>query len=275
MNSEYLHLQKFIKKVKVEGELITRTAIHIGSQKGLDPMEADNPVIKDLWGRPFIPGSSFKGVIRSAMESLLEGIKSGGVNIKVCHPTEDKYCIEDKEKWKEIYEVLKEDRTCILCKFLGAPYLASKARFYDMPIIEEISNVIQIRDGVAIDRDSLTAAPKKKYDFETVVPGTKFALMVSVDNPEDYELGLMFFVWELINQGFYTLGGNTSRGLGQVCLEVKKITEWDISNILKAYEQNSDIMPVELTKKEDLEKYIKDKIQKFHEWIKKQGGRDV
>ena len=53
---------KFIGKLILEGDLHCETGLHIGAGKGsLEIGGADNPVVKDAFGRPYIPGSSLRG----------------------------------------------------------------------------------------------------------------------------------------------------------------------------------------------------------------------
>src|SRR6476660_6086405 len=60
---------KLIRKLILEGELHCETGLHIGAGKGtLEIGGADNPVVKDAFGRPYIPGSSLRGRLRSLLE---------------------------------------------------------------------------------------------------------------------------------------------------------------------------------------------------------------
>src|SRR5919112_6477261 len=60
---------KFIGKLILEGDLHCETGLHIGAGKGtLEIGGADNPVVKDAFGRPYIPGSSLRGKLRSLLE---------------------------------------------------------------------------------------------------------------------------------------------------------------------------------------------------------------
>src|SRR5215204_5368781 len=60
---------KFIGKLILEGDLHCETGLHIGAGKGtLEIGGADNPVVKDAFGRPYIPGSSLRGRLRSLLE---------------------------------------------------------------------------------------------------------------------------------------------------------------------------------------------------------------
>src|SRR6202166_749152 len=60
---------RLIGKLIFEGELHCRTGLHVGAGKGsLEIGGADNPVVKDSLGRPYIPGSSLRGRIRALLE---------------------------------------------------------------------------------------------------------------------------------------------------------------------------------------------------------------
>ena len=67
------------EKVIIRGMVVPLTALHIGWQRSFDPVESDAPVIKDPKGNPFIPGSSFKGVLRSFIEGFLAGANLPGI----------------------------------------------------------------------------------------------------------------------------------------------------------------------------------------------------
>src|SRR5205809_4466671 len=60
---------RLIGKLLLEGELHSETALHVGAGKGsLEIASSDNPVIKDAFGRPYLPGSSLRGRLRSLLE---------------------------------------------------------------------------------------------------------------------------------------------------------------------------------------------------------------
>src|ERR687893_834102 len=60
---------KFAGKLILDGDLHCETGLHIGAGKGsMEIGGADNPVVKDAFGRPYIPGSSLRGKLRSLLE---------------------------------------------------------------------------------------------------------------------------------------------------------------------------------------------------------------
>src|SRR3954466_3501005 len=61
----------FLGKLILEGEIQCKSGLHIGAGKGsLEIGGADNPVIKDAFGIPYIPGSSLRGRLRSLLEQV-------------------------------------------------------------------------------------------------------------------------------------------------------------------------------------------------------------
>src|SRR5260370_21028445 len=60
---------QLVGKLVLSGELHCETGLHIGAGKGsLEIGGADNPVVKDAFGLPYIPGSSLRGKLRSLLE---------------------------------------------------------------------------------------------------------------------------------------------------------------------------------------------------------------
>jgi CRISPR/Cas system CSM-associated protein Csm3 (group 7 of RAMP superfamily) len=64
----------FHSRLRVKGILHADTALRIGCGGSSEPTENDLPVLKDLHGYPYIPGSSFKGAYRAHLEKLLRGM---------------------------------------------------------------------------------------------------------------------------------------------------------------------------------------------------------
>src|SRR6201984_1804468 len=60
---------QLVGKLILSGDLHCETGLHIGAGKGsLEIGGADNPVVKDAFGLPYIPGSSLRGKLRSMLE---------------------------------------------------------------------------------------------------------------------------------------------------------------------------------------------------------------
>ena len=87
---------RFIGKLILEGDLECQTGLHIGAGKGsLEIGGADNPVVKDAFGLPYVPGSSLRGRLRSLLEQAL-GLVEGLVQIYDEEPRVD--CTLERER---------------------------------------------------------------------------------------------------------------------------------------------------------------------------------
>lgn len=65
--------------VIVTGQLELVTGLHIGAgNEALEIGGMDNPIIRDAWGLPYIPGSSLKGKMRSLLEWKNGSSQNGG-----------------------------------------------------------------------------------------------------------------------------------------------------------------------------------------------------
>jgi len=64
--------EKLKNRYIIKGTVILDTALHIGS--GQSSFEIDALVIKDAHGKPYIPGSSFKGSLRSTIERIVPNL---------------------------------------------------------------------------------------------------------------------------------------------------------------------------------------------------------
>lgn len=234
---------KLERRILVKGKLELLSGLHIGVGRGTEVTTSDNLVVRDIKDRPFIPGSSLKGILRSSLEGLFRGLigKIKHFNLS-CDIIADPCVKVDetvKEQWrrsrKDVTEGIMEEveKGCEICKLFGSPWLASRVMFQDLPVDGKWYGYMETRDGVAIDRETETAMPQRKFDFEVVPSGTVFDLNVYLENPTDYQLGMLFLTFEQLNQGFTLLGGNKSRGLGRVRIDVEEIVEMTPEDIIK------------------------------------------
>jgi CRISPR-associated RAMP protein (TIGR02581 family) len=221
----------FKNRLEITGILTTVTALRISAGRSSEPIGSDLPVIKDAIGRPFIPGSSFKGALRSRLESFLRGILGSE---KVSNPANGEEWAITATQIKEIkgrlqnndLELTNEvlEKTDLISKLFGSPWLASKFQVRDLTVKEdEWFGQYQERDGVAIERDTETAADGKLYNYQVVPAGTRFDFKAIVENAEDCELGLLLIGLYQLETEQIPLGGGRSRGLGVVRLEVERM----------------------------------------------------
>jgi CRISPR-associated RAMP protein (TIGR02581 family) len=254
----------FKNRLELTGTLTTVTALRISAGRSTEPIGSDLPVIKDALGRPLIPGASFKGALRSHLESFLRGINP---DLAANPAIEAEWSItnerlngtngikeEVKEELKQYPERERNGRrdrlltekmlseTDIVSLLFGSPWIASKFQVRDLTVLpENWFGQYQERDGVAIDRDTETAADGKLYDFQVVPAGTPFEFKAVVENAKPWELGLLMIGLHQFETEQIPLGGGRSRGLGVVRLEIENIQWFDTEddpNRLLTYLQN-------------------------------------
>ncbi|MCT7971068.1 type III CRISPR-associated RAMP protein Csx7 [Laspinema olomoucense] len=229
--------ETFTNRLKISGTLTTITALRIGAGRSSEPIGSDLPVIKDAFGRPLIPGSSFKGALRSRLESFLRGIWGSDRHLVANPANEQEWSITASEI-KKIKDEYRNDlslteaivnQTDLISSLFGSPWFASKFQVRDLTVLaENWFGQYQERDGVAIDRDTETAADGKLYDFQVVPAGTEFEFRAVVENAEKWELGLLMIGLHQFETQQIPLGGGRSRGLGVVELDIEKMLWVDV-----------------------------------------------
>ncbi|MEH1964381.1 MAG: CRISPR-associated RAMP protein Csx7 [Nostoc sp.] len=240
----------FKNRLEITGVLTTITALRISAGRSSEPIGSDLPVIKDTLNRPLIPGSSFKGAMRSRLESFLRGIDSSfaanpaieaewsitnermnGENglKKEVEKELDKY--PEKERAAKKDQLLTDkiiNETDLISLLFGSPWIASKFQVRDLTIVDNTwFGQYQERDGVAIDRDTETAADGKLYDFQVVPAETLFEFKAVVENAKPWELGLLMIGLHQFETEQIPLGGGRSRGLGVVKLDIREMWWFD------------------------------------------------
>lgn len=234
----------FKNRLEITGILETVTALRISAGRSTEPIGSDLPVIKDALGRPLIPGSSFKGALRSRLESFLRGIHTefaanpalesewSITQERMSHFKNEQIIKKEKpqEKEEKLHEFIIEN-TDLVSLLFGSPWLSSKLQIRDLTVHQPEDNWFgqyQERDGVAIDRDTETAADGKLYDFQVVPAGTPFAFHAVVENADEWELGLLMIGLHQFKSQQIPLGGGRSRGLGVVKLKINDMKWIDV-----------------------------------------------
>jgi CRISPR-associated RAMP protein (TIGR02581 family) len=216
----------FKNRLEINGTLTTVTALRISQGRSTEPIGSDLPVVKDALGRPLIPGASFKGALRSRMESFLRGI-DGSLAIDPSDLAGSHWMNQVKTLKKQyenddaaLTDNLVEMTDCVALLF-GSPWIASKFQVRDLTVQTDTwFDQYQERDGVAIDRDTETASDGKLYDFQVVPAGVSFDFKAVVENAEEWELGLLMIGLHQFETEQIPLGGGRSRGLGVVKLDI-------------------------------------------------------
>ncbi len=193
------------------------SGLRVGAPRG-DGDATDAPLLRDGRGRPLVPGSSLKGVLRSAAERLLRGAvgdaaESGTSAAWTACDILDRPCGGPPGRDKQVDPTM----LCRVCRVFGSPHLGGRIAVDDLVCTADEPATV-VRDGVAIDRDELKAAGRLKYDYEVLVPGTALTGRLRLDDPEPGEVGLLLGLLDLVDLGVVTVGGGASKGLGRLRL---------------------------------------------------------
>lgn len=218
--------EKLRNRYIITGKVVMDTALHIGS--GEDSFETDALVIKDAYGKPYIPGSSFKGVLRSTVERIVPNIP----DLKTCALIKGADCATvNKDIMDRFRRRLKGDEQgdpfdliCDTCKLFGSTAVASKIRIPDLHVSEPWVGLFEKRDGVGIDRDTETAAEGAKFNYEVVPSQTEFDFEVICENIDERDKFLLTIGLREARDGLISIGGSRSRGLGAFRLAIDEVS---------------------------------------------------
>ncbi|MGC8817586.1 MAG: RAMP superfamily CRISPR-associated protein [Candidatus Hadarchaeum sp.] len=185
---------KLESRYRIRGEIETLTPLHIGSGMEEKFSSADLPIVITRDGRPYIPGSSLKGVVRSYAERVLKAVKPSEKVERLVKVTFGYSEREDSQASKLIF------RDCLT----------------DSPLKD-------YRWSVRINRKTKTADSRGLFSYEFVPPGTKFLLEIIGENLSLPELGVLCVGLRPLVEGDGAIGGCKSRGLGAVKLAINSV----------------------------------------------------
>ncbi len=177
----------------LEGEIVCQTGLHIGAGKGsLEIGGADNPVVKDAFGIPYVPGSSLRGRLRALLEQTM------GVAV----PSELVYLSKRKGQEVRIHQSDRaDDEICVLFgrnpgrvdkvsgeALEGASATPARLTVYDAPLVVDSitpqmrenldDELTEVKSENAVDRITSQANPRT---LERVPAGAKFKFRMVMD----------------------------------------------------------------------------------------------
>lgn len=218
-------------------ETVTPLLIQAGDP-GLDPSAADLACVRTHHARHgrtvYIPGSSLKGVVRSAAEATVRGQTFGGVE-GACDPLGEQACGQKPDSPVSRSTDVHRGH-CLACRVFGSTRMAGRGAVRDLfpwrsatgELAEADSmnlkhaNRVELRHGVAIDRvkGSVKHGP---FDLEMVPPGVMFWGEIVLQNYQAWQLGLIAQALGELEDGFAQLGSNKTSGFGVVRPQVVRI----------------------------------------------------
>lgn len=267
------------------GKLVMQTALHIGGGR-ITLSSSNSPVVLTPDQKPYIPGSSFKGALRSTVEKIvpglpgfsscalielsddeLEKLQGNREAIKRICPTirQSEVAQRRREEQENAAAIVQKtiEELCDTCLLFGSPFVASRLNINDLYMPrEEWSGVLQIRDGVAIDRDSEKAKDRLKYDFEVVPASATFDLEIILENATKKDVQLVCVGLSEFVHGFGVIGGKRSRGLGVAKLDKLSVSALELfrEGVIEKVEGTEDKRVVE---KEVSEEECRQRLRKY------------
>ncbi len=227
----------FLGKLILEGEIQCQTGLHIGAGKGsLEIGGADNPVVKDAFGIPYIPGSSLRGRLRSLLEQTL-GLaipselvylsKRKGQEVRIHHSDrpDDEVCILFGRNPGRVEKVSGE-------AIEGATATPARLTVYDAPLLVDSitpqmrenldDELTEVKSENAVDRITSQANPRT---LERVPAGARFRFRMVLDVLCEEDKPLLARVAEALRLlEDDALGGGGSRGSGRIALAALNLT---------------------------------------------------
>ncbi|KIQ94509.1 CRISPR-associated RAMP protein, family [Anoxybacillus thermarum] len=193
-----------------------KTPLHIGG--GYDSnTDTDLPIVRTREGFPYIPGSSIKGMLRSASEKLYHIID----DTKVCFLEKNDSCTiklkqiiadtlekhSEEEAFQKIYQ-----RICPICRTYGMGAIASKVYVPNVVLQDKT----MVRDGIQIDREMNVVSGKAKFDYEYVEAGQTFTMRIEAENMTKENEKVLGVALLQLSKNYIRLGGLQARGLGEL-----------------------------------------------------------
>lgn len=163
--------------------------IHIGSGKGII---SDMDVLRDTNRKPFIPATSFVGILRHAFQNNF--------------PDDFKSDKRFNNFWG--YTQDKDGCQSALC-------------CSDLSLVDYEQEKILIRDGIHIDNKNGIVRKGGKYDYELVETGSRFKFKMEFtfrENSEDFVKKTVRAIYELLSNQQIRLGAKTNNGFGKIKL---------------------------------------------------------
>lgn len=210
-------MSTLIKKVLVTGEILLKTGLHVGgTNSSLNIGGPDKFVVRNpLTNKPYIPGSSIKGKMRSLLE-LMEGTIN--TENRSYGPTK-----KTTDKAGNLFGTVGDQQQPSRLIVRDADLLSELEEFKntDLPYTES-------KTEVSIDRITAKANPRT---FERVPAGARFKLEMVLNVFDTDNADRLFKSLEqslkLLQDDY--LGGHGSRGYGQIEIQNLKFEDRDKS----------------------------------------------
>ncbi|MBO8161628.1 MAG: type III-A CRISPR-associated RAMP protein Csm3 [Thermosipho sp. (in: Bacteria)] len=230
---------KFEGKFYIKADIVLITGLHIGTEENtMEIGGIDNPVIKDAFGKPYIPGSSLKGKLRSLMEYYHEKINAnelvitkGGKNQIRMHMCDDEDCPvcnlfgRNHGEHKFVNNIKKDFENLMPTRLIVRDAMLDETSITNEMLQYLDTNYTEVKPENSLDRITSFANPRFN---ERVPAGTKFKVefVINTFNDDNTKyLKELFVALKLLEDDY--LGGAGSRGYGKIKFENLKVVYRD------------------------------------------------
>jgi len=194
MNSEKIKKGKYVFQSIIE----SLSPLHIGSG---DDNRSDMDILLDEDNMPFIPATSFVGVLRHTIKPENDTLK------------------QDLEKFWGFIKDKDGQQSRVYCSDLTCHSKNPK---------------IVIRDGICIDNETGIVREKEKFNYEILERGTQFKLKMEFDFTEtslQFVNKMIATIYHLLKHEKLLIGAKTNNGLGCIRLidQASKLYMFDFS----------------------------------------------
>ena len=193
--------RSIVERWVIQGKLVLETPAHFGNGDA-DPL-TDMPLLVDeVEGNPLLPGTSIAGALRNYLREREYGYgKAEAKGSKTALLFGSSRVDEDGKQ---------------------SPLIIDDAR--------GTSAGFELRDGVAIDPETRTAADDKKFDMQLLAAGSAFDLRFELIVSKDSQplLNALFTALHGLEQGEITLGARKRRGFGQVTVKDWQVFKFNL-----------------------------------------------
>jgi len=222
-------LMPVVRRVRITLRLRNIEPLRIGASResALLGSSVDLPVYRQavvigdrVVEEPVIPGSSLKGVLRTAVMAL-----SASCGLETHSGVGRDNCVSeffhnpgafDRFRKRNSADIVRSVLLgfCPACLMFGAPSLAGRIKVGDFIPVNRVR--LRVKTSVGINRRTGAAQENALYTVEFVEPGTVFKGYVEAVNVPNWMLSLLAAALLAIGQGWFKLGGFKSRGMGRV-----------------------------------------------------------
>lgn len=220
----WIGFYELLRIVKIEGVATNIEPLRIGAGRSAALTEPTDFIVLKVYDKrkdiyvPVIPGSTWKGLLRSHVIAILRTL--GFIN--VCDGLPKMSCSvksEDLDARPNYDEKLKYiisggSPICLGCLIFGAPGLSSHIEVRDSIALDGWK--LGYRSMVAINRRTGAAHPGALFTVEYVEPGAEFPFTLIGYNLPNYAVGLLAEALYDIDRGYVKVGGLKTRGFGAI-----------------------------------------------------------